>query len=240
MIHVKVLFCSKFGFTYIRFLKVIAVLGITYCIPNTTASGTTDFVWGNSTIEAESTKRQLPEVPTNITVIPGSPDRGFLLLSAITINDTSIHYTRDLNEEISPFLLTNWNQSLLFLPSLDNTSEQGDLKLTNLLIGPIGNFSNFDNLLRETNSFRDLPIGVNTTIELPTIGVSFMLAELQVSRDISGIYYGNFDVLSDENSQIKDSKIAVISQFKSDGLLYDVTQKLVCNDLNKFGYDACK
>jgi hypothetical protein len=69
-----------------------------------------------------------------------------------------------------------------------------------------------------------------------------MLAEIEVSDDVSGVYYGNFDAsqVSDDDSQIKDSRNTLISQLKSSGSLYNVTQKLVCNDLNKFGYDTCK
>jgi hypothetical protein len=123
-----------------------------------------------------------------------------------------------------------------------HSSEEQNFELTNLLIGSIGNFTNFDSLLRETKWFRDLPIRLNLTIELPVKGVSFMLAEIKVSDDVSGAYYGNFDAnqVSDDDSQIKDSKNTLTSQLKSSGPLYNVTQKLVCNDLNKFGYDTCK
>jgi hypothetical protein len=123
-----------------------------------------------------------------------------------------------------------------------HSSEEQNFELTNLLIGSIGNFTNFDSLLRETKWFRDLPIRLNLTIELPVKGVSFMLAEIKVSDDVSGVYYGNFDAnqVSDDDSQIKDSKNTLTSQLKSSGPLYNVTQKLVCNDLNKFGYDTCK
>jgi hypothetical protein len=57
-----------------------------------------------------------------------------------------------------------------------------------------------------------------------------------------GVYYGNFggNQGSDESLQIEDSKDALLSQLKSNGPLYNVTYKLVCNDLNKFGYDTCK
>lgn len=239
------MFCSKHEFTYIiiALLLVIAVPSVVYHIPNTTASGTIASILNNGTLEkyTGTTKRELQEIPTNMTVIPRSLDRGFLILSAINFNDTLIHYTRDLNDEIRPFLLTDRNQSLQSLIDYKHSSEEQNFKLTNLLIGPIGNFTNFDSILRETKWFRDLPIRLNLTIELPVKGVSFMLAEIKVSDDVSGVYYGNFDVsqVSDDDSQIKDSK-NLISQLKSSGPLYNVTQKLVCNDLNKFGYDTCK
>jgi hypothetical protein len=238
--------CSKYEFTYIKIalLLVIAVPSVVYHIPNTTVSGTIDSISNNGTPEkyTETTKSELQEIPTNVTVIPRSLDRGFLILSAVNINDTLIHYTRDLNDEISPFLLTDRNQSLRFLIDYGHLSEEQNFTLTNLLIGPIGNFTNFDSLLRETKWFRDVPLRLNLAIELPVKGVSFMLAELKVSDDMSGLYYGNFEAsqASEDDSRIKDSKNTLVSQLKSNGPLYNVTQKLVCNDLNKFSYDTCK
>jgi hypothetical protein len=81
------LFCSKHEITYIiiALLLVIAVPSVVYHIPTTTVSGTIASILNNSTLEkyTETIKRELEEIPTNMTVIPTSLDRGFLILSAI-------------------------------------------------------------------------------------------------------------------------------------------------------------
>ena len=232
---------------------IIAVLNIVAYISNSTVNGTIDFTGGNSTIGElfKIGKLQPSEIPTNISVVPNSLDKGFLILSAISINDTLIQYTRDLNDEILPFQLTSWNQSLQFSPNYEDPSQEQNLTLTNLLIGHIGNFSNFENLLREAKWYKDLLTRLNLTIELPNDSVSFMLAEVELSNNISGIYYGNFDgnqnadKYQDDSSinsdlQFRDLKTGSISQLKTDDSLYNVTHKLVCNDLTKFSYDTCK
>jgi hypothetical protein len=190
------------------------------------------------------------EIATNISVMPESTDEGFLYLSAFSINDKEIQYTRNLNDELAPFQLTSWNQTLQLSANYKDYRQEHDQNLTNLLIGHIGNFSNFDSLLEEANWYEEIPLGSKITIELPNESVSFMLAEEKVSANMSAIYYGIFDGNQNafENKQSSlvnsDSRIMEInslspSQLNKNGSLYNVTYELVCNDLSKFSYDTC-
>ncbi len=186
------------------------------------------------------------EIPDNVTVVPELLDKGYLSLSAISYNN-SIEFTRNLDDELLPFGLNSWHQYIKFIPNYEHKVQHQNLTISNLLIGKIGNFNSFDDLLREASLFQDVPINSTVIIELPNDSVSFMMAEIKSSNPGSGIYYGLFDANQEEDKPEIDPSLErfVLSNInplniKADDSLYNITQVIVCNDISKFGYRQCK
>lgn len=185
------------------------------------------------------------QIPNNVTVVPELQDKGYLALSAIRHND-SIEFTRNFDDELPPFGLNSWHQYIKFIPNYEHQVQNQNLTISNLLIGKIGNFNSFEDLLREASLYQDVPINSTVIIELPNDSVSFMMAEIKSSGPESGIYYGLFDGNQEnDKTEINPSLERFVLEtlnplnIKADGSLYNVTQVMVCNDISKFGYRQC-
>jgi hypothetical protein len=192
-----------------------------------------------------SKQQHTSDIPKNISVIPELLDKGYLTLSAISYNNT-IEFARDLDDELLPFGLNSWHQFIKFIPNYENQAQNHNLTISNLLIGKIGNFNSFDELLKEAMLYQDVPINSTVIIELPNNSVSFMIAEVRASNPESGIYYGLFDGNQNEDkSEINpklESTLLKTSDplsIKTDGSLYNITRDVVCYDISKFGYRQC-
>jgi hypothetical protein len=188
-------------------------------------------------------------VPTNISVIPESLPAGNLYLSSILSNGTAM-YTRNLTDELFPFQLDRWYQSIQFVPIYQDRNPNENLTINNLIIGELSDFDNFDELLNQARIYKDVPSNSTTILDLPNKDISFMEAEIIFPNGDSGIYYG----LYDGNQQTDKSELKLYMkpetnpsnlgsvpaiEIKSNDLLYNVTFTLVCNDLYKLGYDRC-
>lgn len=185
------------------------------------------------------------EIPNNISVIPELLDKGHLTLTAISYNNT-IEYTRNLNDELLPFELNRWHQFIKFIPDYERQTQNHSLAISNLLIGQIGSFDNFEDLLEEAMLYQDIPINSTVIIELPNDSVSFMIAEIKSSNPESSIYYGLFDGNQNEqkteiNPKLESIVLKTINplNIKADNSLYNITQAIVCNDISKYGHQQC-
>jgi hypothetical protein len=185
------------------------------------------------------------DIPNNITVIPELLDKGYLTLSAVNYNSTT-EFTRNLDDELLPFGLNSWHQFIKFIPNYENQAQKYNLTISSLLVGKIGNFNSFDELLSEAVLYQDVPINSTVIIELPNNSVSFMLAEIKPSNEGAGIYYGLFDGNQNEDKSEIDPKLESVLlktsdplNIKTDGSLYNITRDIVCNDIAKFGYLQC-
>ncbi len=185
------------------------------------------------------------DIPNNVTVVPELLDEGYLALSAISYND-SIEFTRNLDDELTPFGLNSWHQYIKFIPNFESKAQNNNLTISNLLIGKIGNFNSFDDLLREASLYQNVPINSTVIIELPNDSVSFMMAEINSPKLESGIYYGLFDGnQGDDKPEINPSLERFVLEtinplsIKANDSLYNITQVVVCNDISKFGYGQC-
>ncbi len=196
--------------------------------------------------QSEISKQQHTlRIPNNITVIPELLDKGHLALSAISYNNT-IEYMRDLDDELLPFQLNKWHQFIKFIPNYEHHTQNHNLTISNLLIGQIGNFNNFDELLKNARLYQDIPINSTVIINLPNDSVSFMIAEIKSSNLESGIYYGLYDgnTYADKNEinpKLESFVLKTINplNIKVDDSLYNVIQVIVCNDISKYGYQQC-
>jgi hypothetical protein len=188
-------------------------------------------------------------VPTNISVIPESLPAGNLYLSSILSNGTAM-YTRNLTDELFPFQLDRWYQSIQFVPIYQDRNPNENLTINNLIIGELSDFDNFDELLNQARIYKDVPSNSTTILDLPNKDISFMEAEIIFPNGTSGIYYGLYDGNQQtDKSELKlymkpetnpSSKVSVPAiEIKSYDLLYNVTFTLVCNDLYKLGYGRC-
>ncbi len=184
-------------------------------------------------------------IPNNISVFPELLGEGNLALSAISYNNT-IEHTRNLDDELLPFQLKKWHQFIKFIPNFDHRTQDHDLTISNLLIGRIGNFDGFDDLLKEARLYQGIPINSTVVVELPNDSVSFMLAEVKSSNQGSAIYYGLYDGNTyDDKSEINPKLESIVLEtinplsIKADYALYNVTQALVCHDISKHGYQQC-
>lgn len=189
------------------------------------------------------------EIPVSVVVDPKSLDEGNLILTAINVNNVSIEYVKDLDQELTPFQLDKWYQPLQFLLDSDTYGKQ-NLTINNLLIGPINSFDTFDGLLSEGSLYKNIKFGNNITITLPNKGVSFMMAEIQFPNNTSAIFYGLFDgnQVTDspdvENGQLSENlpvnlQTSLPLDINDNKGLYDMSYTIICNDLSKFNYFEC-
>jgi hypothetical protein len=196
-----------------------------------------------------NTKIDYSIVPTNISVLPESLPEGNLYFFSILSNGT-ITYTRNLTDEVFPFQLNRWYQQIQFVPNYQNLSPHENLTITNLVIGQMSDFDNFDRLLDQARIYKHVPLNSNLILDLPNNDVSFMLAQVRFPDGYSGIYYGLYDgnqktdkseLESYMNPESNPSNISFVpaTEIKSNNLFYNITFTLVCNDLYKLGYNRC-
>ncbi|MDQ4073987.1 MAG: hypothetical protein M3162_06750 [Thermoproteota archaeon] len=201
--------------------------------------------------QSQFTKEQYldTQIPNKISLIAESSGMGELLLTAINNNGT-IQYTRDINDELTPFQLTKWHQVMEFELN-DTGNNQDNLTITNLLIGNLKDFDSFDDLLKESKSYKNVPLKSNVFVLLPNESVSFMAGEIEFPSGISGLYYGLFDAnlfadtskskpdQSTGNSKVIEMANASPFEIRNDSSLFNVTHDVICNDLVKLGYKKC-
>lgn len=244
---------NRINFTITIFLIIVAMTitgtNISINTTNAVAIASNNNIGNTSNLDENQSKTNKQqhnlEIPNNISVIPELLDKGYLALTAISYNNT-IEYTRNLNDELLPFELNEWHQFIKFIPNYEHQAQNHSLTISNLLIGQIGNFNNFDDLLKEAMLYQNIPINSTVIIELPNNSVSFMIAEIKSSNPESGIYYGLFDGNQDEdkteiNPKLESSILKTINplNIKVDNSLYNITQVIVCNDISKYGYQQC-
>ncbi len=244
---------NRINFTITIFLIIVAMTitgtNISINTTNAVAIASNNNIGNTSNLDENQSKTNKQqhnlEIPNNISVIPELLDKGYLALTAISYNNT-IEYTRNLNDELLPFELNEWHQFIKFIPNYEHQAQNHSLTISNLLIGQIGNFNNFDDLLKEAMLYQNIPINSTVIIELPNNSVSFMIAEIKSSNPESSIYYGLFDGNQDEdkteiNPKLESSILKTINplNIKVDNSLYNITQVIVCNDISKYGYQQC-
>ncbi len=244
---------NRINFTITIFLIIVAItITVTNISINTTnavAIASNNNISNTSNLDENQSKTNKQqhnlEIPNNISVIPELLDKGYLALTAISYNNT-IEYTRNLNDELLPFELNEWHQFIKFIPNYEHQSQNHSLTISNLLVGQIGNFNNFENLLKEAMLYQDIPINSTVIIELPNNSVSFMIAEIKSSNPESSIYYGLFDGNQNEDKTEINPKLESIIlktinplDINLDNSLYNITQVIVCNDISKYGYQQC-
>ena len=209
------------------------------------------FAAGNIKNESGSEKTQIDYslIPTNISVLPESLPGGNLYLSSILSNGT-ITYTRNLTDEVYPFRMYRWYQQIRFEPNYQDRIQHSNVTIERLLIGQMSDFDNFDELLNRSRIYEDVPFNSTIVLDLPNRDVSFREAEMKFPNDDVSIYHGLYDGIHQTdkselrlymNSESIPSSLSSIPAIgiKSNGLLYNVTFTLVCNDLYKLGYDKC-
>ncbi len=244
---------NRINFTITIFLIIVAItITVTNISINTTnavAIASNNNISNTSNLDENQSKTNKQqhnlEIPNNISVIPELLDKGYLALTAISYNNT-IEYTRNLNDELLPFELNEWHQFIKFIPNYEHQSQNHSLTISNLLVGQIGNFNNFEDLLKEAMLYQDIPINSTVIIELPNNSVSFMIAEIKSSNPESSIYYGLFDGNQNEDKTEINPKLESIIlktinplDINLDNSLYNITQVIVCNDISKYGYQQC-
>ncbi len=242
------------GKTTSKIFAIILITVATFLIydpqykPKNAESSTVDYLTHN---KSQFAKEQLPDthIPNRISLIAESSGMGELLLTAIN-NNGSIQYNRDINDELTPFLLTKWYQVMEFeLNNADNN--QDNLTITNLVIGNLKDYDSFDDLLKESKLYKNVPLKSNVLASLPNESVSFMAAEIEYPQGISGLYYGLFDAdlfadtskskpdQSAGNSKVIEMVNASSFEIRNDSSLFNVTHDVICNDLGKLRYKNC-
>ncbi|MDN5847088.1 MAG: hypothetical protein L0H53_12540 [Candidatus Nitrosocosmicus sp.] len=189
-------------------------------------------------------------IPSNISVTIEPKDTGTLYLSAI-ISNGDVNFTRNLDDELFPFQVVNWYQLTKFTPNFEKTSNLDNLNVSGLIVGPLQDFDEYADLLEQARTYSDVPFDETFILDVPNRDVSFMLLQIDFSNGDKGIYYGLYDGNQEheEKSEISlrlnpESSLKILESVSADEMplnepLYNVTKKLVCNDLYKLGYEKC-
>jgi hypothetical protein len=233
---------------------VLLYINIEYAAPSgvlaSSSSNSSAYFDFDNNDSIQNNSLSFEQIPSNISVNVEPKDTGTLYLSAL-ITKGNVEITRDLDDELFPFQLTNWYQLVKFTPNYTKPSDNQDFKFNNLIVGQLQDFDNFDELLDQAKVYMDIPINETFILDVPNKDVSFMQLQTLLSNNTSAIYYGLYDGnqqtdkseinlrLNPETSlKILESQSAM--NIKTNEPLYNVTSTLVCNDLFKLGYEKCQ
>lgn len=190
-------------------------------------------------------------MPSNISIHVEPKDTGTLYFSA-SISNNTVDITRNLNDELFPFQIVNWYQLVKLDPRYNESFRTDNFANNNLIVGELKDFDNFDDLLKHSKLYKNVPINETFILDVPNRDVSFMQLKIDFTKGNSAIYYGLYDgnqephdksevhLRLNPESSLKIPESEPASDIKNDLQLFNVTKTFVCNDLFKLGYDKCK
>lgn len=242
---IKVVFLSCF----FAFFAVIIIDGGAVSKSISMAFEPSPTIFGNETVAGS--KLIYETIPSNVSIHVEPKDTGTLYLSALIFNDT-VDIFRDLNDELFPFQVVNWYQLIKLEPRYKESSAFENFTNSDLAVGQLQDFDNFDNLLEQARLYNNIPLNETFILDVPNRDVSFILLKIDFTDGESAIYYGLYDgnqqpkdksevnLRLNPKSSLKMPESESATEIKNDDLLFNITKTFVCNDLYKLGYEKCQ
>ena len=228
------------------FSSISNILGSDAFSATPVESNTTD-------IEIEQTNPQdisLTDLPQSLVISDDSSDN-FLSLRAIIVNGKLLAAEEDGDFEFDNFEISGWYPRIIF--QFTEKSNFNFVNVKSVLSGQIKSYKSPTEILGKSTYWTNLPLNVETVLPFEHKGSNFLIAEIQFSNCVSGIYSGTFDlddfltrldakdILNDERSDGSNVKIKQESKLKVDyqDVFWQLAQTLACKELEGHGFSEC-
>jgi DNA-binding beta-propeller fold protein YncE len=193
----------------------------------------------------------LSDLPQSLVISDDSGSDNFLSLRAVTANGKLIAAEEDSDFEFDNFEIDDWYPRLIF--HFTEKSNFNFVNVKNVLSGQIKSYKSPAEILGKSTYWSNLPLNVETVLPFEHNGINFLIAEIQFSDGISGIYSGTFelddvldrssakDILDDERRDGSNVKIKQESKLEIDyqDVFWQLAQTLSCKELEGHGFSEC-
>jgi len=218
---------------------------------------------------SERTDAPQQKPPTNDVILQAGPsnrNNTLELPKSLTITDSILgdsklplrssifsgNATELLSAESRRGQLYDWYPIVTF--HFTDPSAVGLVNLKHVLTGPIRSYSSTEDVLQEANYWKNIPLNEQIVLEVNQPGLSYLIAAVQFTNGMSGIYsavmdvdatntksaaedYIDFQMGEGEDLNIVDD--SNIEDIGSDLPFQKVASDIICSDLNNYGFQVC-
>jgi hypothetical protein len=193
----------------------------------------------------------LSKLPDILTVSTDNDDNDFPLVAGIGRNLSSQgQKLADISDSV--FEINDWAPKFNF--QFVQGSNVGLVDLKRIIVGQIKSYNTINDVLKNSKVWKDVPLNQEVVLKQDHSGQNFMIAEVQFTNGVSGIYSGVFNnkpfgakqtdlsILKDDLKANKDLKVMLSYKptLKNDKLFWTAIIPTVCDDLKNFGFRICK
>jgi hypothetical protein len=177
--------------------------------------------------------------------------KGFEIPLVAVIHNGKIINIHDENyPEKSTFQLASYNPTLTF--QFGKGSKVPLWNIKELFVGKVKSYPNSTQALESGIIFTDIELNQDTVLKLEDNGPSYMVADVQFGKNISGIYSVTFDNTpygdksSDRSqlaSELEDNNLAIANsstvEINTDDSFISVVQSVMCHTSSSYGFQIC-
>jgi hypothetical protein len=220
---------------------------------NTTPDGNTAATTSGTSSNPATTT---PVLPQSLRVNDISTGDSQLPLRASIINNERIGELADASQNRSK--LGEYFPIVVFhLDAQPVEFEKGSTIIKHVLMGQIKSYDSTDDVLKEANYWKDIPLDKKVALELDYPGLHYFVAAVEFANGTSGIYSGKMDAnvigikpsfgefiqfqlgLGETSSGIVKIEQSDIDTSLSDPPFQRVASEIICADLSDNGFRVC-
>jgi hypothetical protein len=193
----------------------------------------------------------LSKLPDILTVSTDNDDNDFPLVAGIGRN-SSLQGQKLADISDSVFEIHDWAPKFTF--QFAQGSNVGLVDLKRVIVGQIKSYNTINDVLKNSKIWKDVPLNQEVVLKQDHTGQNFMIAEVQFTNGVSGLYSGVFNnkpfgdkatdlrLIKDDLKANKDLKVMLSFKptVKNDKLFWTAIIPTVCDDLKNFGFRVCK
>ena len=193
----------------------------------------------------------MSDLPQNLVLTDESGSDNYLSLRALVIDGKIKEFDSEGDYELDNFELSDWYVPVTF--QFTENSELGLVNIKNILIGQIKSYKTPEDILQKSTYWKQLPLNVEIVLPLEHKGYNFIIAEVQFTDGVSGIYSGAFnmdtfgskslafDQIKDEIRQGSGYKIKKDTNFEPDPntAFWQLAKLISCKELSGHGFSKC-
>lgn len=219
---------------------------------NTTPDGNT----AASTSGTSSNPATTPVLPQSLRVTDISMGDAQLPLRASIINNERVGELADASQNRGK--LGEYFPIVVFhLDAQPVEFEKGSTIIKHALMGQIKSYDSTDDVLKEANYWKDIPLDKKVALELDYPGLHYFVAAVEFANGTSGIYSGKMDAnvigikpsfgefiqfqlgLGETSSGIVKIEQSDIDTSLSDPPFQRIASEIICSDLSDNGFRVC-
>jgi hypothetical protein len=219
----------------------------------------------SSTQDANAQQRQ-QQTPAGITTTPVLPKS--LRVTDISMGDSQLPLRASIinNERVGELADASQNRGKLgeyfpivvfHLDAQPVEFEKGSTIIKHVLMGQIKSYDSTDDVLKQANYWKDIPLDKKVALELDHPGLHYFVAAVEFANGTSGIYSGKMDAnviglkpsfgefiqfqlgLGETSSGIVKVEQLDIDTSLSDLPFQRVASEIICSDLSDNGFRVC-
>jgi len=205
----------------------------------------------NETVQNNLQGISLSDLPQSLVISDDTGSDNYLSLRGIVNNGKLIAAEEEGDFETDDFEISDWYPRLIF--QFNEKSNFDLVKVKNVLSGQIKTYKSPSEILGKSTYWTNLPLNVETVLPFEHNGKNFLIAEIQFSNGVTGIYSGTFELddflkrsdakglLNDERKEGSNVKIKQESKLNIDyqDVFWQLAQTLACKELEGHGFSEC-